>query len=98
MIVVSKSHHTPQYQTSSWDQSQNSGTCIGVFRLRAKVLSSRSYGFPGYKQTRIRVGFGGFKEEPETPLKGHKPAVLTWLHISQKKEQEGEGRRKNYTR
>lgn len=62
-------------------------------RLRVQVPLALLTRFPPAdwrcERRKERRGFGSFQEEAETPLKGHKAAVLTWLHHSRGEQREG---------
>lgn len=97
MLVLLWFYHMFKYQTSSRNQSQNFGTrthkrlpwCTNtVLALGWFLQQSR-----GTNKGVSEKGLGDSKEDTETPLKGHKPAVLTWLNFTQENRRSEGGRK-----
>lgn len=89
--VVSKSHRIFR-RANSLLKSKSRHLRPSV-RLRVQVPLVLLTRFPPAdwrcERRKERRGFGSFQEEAETPLKGHKAAVLTWLHHSRGEQREG---------
>lgn len=89
--VVSKSHRVFR-RANSLLKSKSRHLRPSV-RLRVQVPLALLTRFPPAdwrcERRKERRGFGSFQEEAETPLKGHKAAVLTWLHHSRGEQREG---------
>lgn len=89
--VVSKSHRV--FRRANFLLKSKSRHLRPSVRLRVQVPLALLTRFPPAdwrcERRKERRGFGSFQEEAETPLKGHKAAVLTWLHHSRGEQREG---------